>query len=778
MKRLKRFDRNLISALLLLFLFSFCFWVISFRVDAIATASSWRVLEHESIQLSGNIQNRFQENQKMLKTTADLLSRYDSLSSREARDFVDTFPAQHAFTAIGVLLPANELLLSSDAPEELCDTLDFQKDAEQAPFLSDRCSLSSGEHYFYQTYPVCQAGEITGVLYGFTNVRKLNASSLSVNQSAQIVLFDGATGDVFTDSRMDGPTNLNMTDLTNLTVRQGHDFDTMRKDFTLGRAGYCVVRSTITGDNFYASYRPVGLNQWMVLFAVPEEILLKGAFRIRNTLIALNILQFILFMIYLIWLSVNAKKESRKKQLMLDRTMDVLDVQQTLFEAHKDPMRITASLNKLTGLMQAREAFCLTVDEEQITNFANYPELGTFKTLRTGASADILQLLPDVCRQLQQGQKILFYAKDRTSALTAADRAVLESYGVFSLMLVPVMDSANRLSGILGCINIRQRWSDTQLMESVAHSFLMAMDNAKSYQMIERMGTIDILTGLKNRNCYQQALLRYAQRIGCSLGCVYVDANGLHELNNRLGHVSGDRMLAAIGQALRSAFGDSDAYRIGGDEFVVFCPDHTKKQIQKKLAQFHQELNACGYYAASGYSWQESFSDINLLTLQAEQAMYHAKHQYYRKKGNLIRSRKMNQKLEKMLLEKQDADTFLSIISSCFMGVYISNRLTDRTRIIYKPSYFDSILEQVDYRFLVAMKLYVHQFVLPEYQDRFFLFLDYEARHQDLLRGQIPEYHYQKTDGIKIIVRVYPASDYNENSEDMFWLFEEYKDQE
>ena len=59
-------------------------------------------------------------------------------------------------------------------------------------------------------------------------------------------------------------------------------------------------------------------------------------------------------------------------------------------------------------------------------------------------------------------------------------------------------------------------------------------------RQIKYMSTTDLLTGVKNRNCYENHLQDYPEMCTSNLICVYADANGLHEMNNRLGHAAGD----------------------------------------------------------------------------------------------------------------------------------------------------------------------------------------------------------------------------------------------
>ena len=80
---------------------------------------------------------------------------------------------------------------------------------------------------------------------------------------------------------------------------------------------------------------------------------------------------------------------------------------------------------------------------------------------------------------------------------------------------------------------------------------------------------MDVITGRKNRNCYKGRLSRFAKMCKKSMVCVYIDVNGLHNLNYSQGHEAGDNMLKAVARALMDAFDPENTYRIDGNEFVV-----------------------------------------------------------------------------------------------------------------------------------------------------------------------------------------------------------------
>lgn len=149
----------------------------------------------------------------------------------------------------------------------------------------------------------------------------------------------------------------------------------------------------------------------------------------------------------------------------------------------------------------------------------------------------------------------------------------------------------------------------------------------------------DLLTGLRNRNSYEQQLKAYSSMDNQVLGCIYVDVNGLHELNNTKGHAAGDKMLQFVGKTLQSAFGEKAAFRIGGDEFVVLVSDEEEVGIQGKIEHIQALVEAESYHVSIGYSLGNT-TDISRLVSTAEEHMYAAKRRFYQQSGIDRRARK------------------------------------------------------------------------------------------------------------------------------------------
>jgi len=109
-------------------------------------------------------------------------------------------------------------------------------------------------------------------------------------------------------------------------------------------------------------------------------------------------------------------------------------------------------------------------------------------------------------------------------------------------------------------------------LELLSNEVAIALQNIDHYQM----ATTDPLTNLASRGHVQSRLtewLKRSSRTDHAMSLIFIDLDGLKTINDSLGHVAGDNVIAAVGQRIESAVRDVDLPgRIGGDEFVVLLP--------------------------------------------------------------------------------------------------------------------------------------------------------------------------------------------------------------
>lgn len=150
---------------------------------------------------------------------------------------------------------------------------------------------------------------------------------------------------------------------------------------------------------------------------------------------------------------------------------------------------------------------------------------------------------------------------------------------------------------------------------------------------LERLSFNDALTGVFNRNALQKVLagMMFHDK---SMAVVAVDINGLKEVNDTQGHEAGDRLIRTVATCLGSAYGNSNVFRTGGDEFIVIIQDHTEEECLQSISRVKETLEKQGASAAIGYAFCPRFeSNYPQLQTVADKRMYEDKDLFYRLSG-------------------------------------------------------------------------------------------------------------------------------------------------
>jgi diguanylate cyclase (GGDEF)-like protein len=164
---------------------------------------------------------------------------------------------------------------------------------------------------------------------------------------------------------------------------------------------------------------------------------------------------------------------------------------------------------------------------------------------------------------------------------------------------VPLVARSGRI-GWLGVFShesgVRFDDEDLHRLEELAERVGPVIENARKFREARQLADLDSLTGLHNRRFFHETLAREvdrAQRYQRSLSVVIVDVDDFKEINDRIGHLAGDAVLAEIAGRLREVLRSADVpCRVGGDEFAVILPEIDIEHAQQLVSRIQRAVSA------------------------------------------------------------------------------------------------------------------------------------------------------------------------------------------
>jgi diguanylate cyclase (GGDEF)-like protein len=205
---------------------------------------------------------------------------------------------------------------------------------------------------------------------------------------------------------------------------------------------------------------------------------------------------------------------------------------------------------------------------------------------------------------------------------------------------MPIISSDGEVQGTFALYGAAPRSPDAEhltLMEDSARMAGIAIERSRTLARLVHDARHDGLTGLPNRTRIFEALedAMVRNRAGSHVAVMFVDLDGLKQLNDTLGHDRADEVLREIGQRLSSTVRERDFVgRFGGDEFVVIAesvPDETQAsalgfRLLDAISQPLPGIDSLSVTASIGIALLSGADvDAREALRQADSAMYEAK---------------------------------------------------------------------------------------------------------------------------------------------------------
>lgn len=221
--------------------------------------------------------------------------------------------------------------------------------------------------------------------------------------------------------------------------------------------------------------------------------------------------------------------------------------------------------------------------------------------------------------------------------------SILSEQGISSLVAAP-LEKEGEMIGYIGVDNppVEKIRNISSLLHTLRYFLMSTIRRVEDERLLKKLSYFDMLTGLYNRNRYMRDIGTFASE-NIALGIVYLDINGLKDINDRYGHFYGDRVLVDCAKIITGVFAQANFYRIGGDEFIIICSGITKEKFEENIVELKKRFeNAPKCQAAIGYKWTDDSSNIQKLISDADAVMYEDKKKYYRRNLSSNRYRHYN----------------------------------------------------------------------------------------------------------------------------------------
>src|SRR6266571_394527 len=176
---------------------------------------------------------------------------------------------------------------------------------------------------------------------------------------------------------------------------------------------------------------------------------------------------------------------------------------------------------------------------------------------------------------------------------------------------------------------------DVRQLETLSLRAGPAIENARRFREARQLADLDALTGLHNRRYFHETLSREcarAHRYERKLSLIIFDLDDFKEINDRIGHLAGDAVLAEAAERVRDVVRTADiSCRVGGDEFAVILPessledaDQLYRRIQNAISS--RPLGQGGkLFLSAGVAELRAEDDPVAFFQRADDALYRAK---------------------------------------------------------------------------------------------------------------------------------------------------------
>ena len=596
-------------------------------------------LENASETMVQSIKNRVNDDLNYLRLIGKDFSNEDHLPTyEEYKDRLSTFEDVSLFERVDLLMKNNTLYTMHDEVQQIYtnEFLVLNSAAEYMDLVhTDTLTNKRSVNYYV---PILQNETVVAYLVGVLQCDTLDDQFYTkiLNGKTHNLIIDTTDGQVVMDNQDMNIDNIaSDTDFKILSPKKN-----VLKQINSLKSG--AVAFEKEGVKKYLIYKPIKIYNWELLITVDEKDAFASVLTLKNNYMIRVICEILILLLYCGFYITKVRRISKKS----NELNEDLNVSNTLIQCVRKlsndlykESTIDEILRIICEFYQAERCYVLDLDMD------NKKVNGIFEYGKRHDDIHIENMVrlclehTDLINQFFENQKS-YYIEDVTHEIpyTSPIYASFMQQKIHSIIVVPFMDH-KQIKGVFAVDNPKQNYYQKDFLESLCFFIKTAMEREKEKTKLKNLSYVDSLTYAQNRNHFNEYIEQNRNKELHSLGVIYLDLNGLKEINDKMGHIAGDTLIISASYALQEIFLDN-SYRVGGDEFVVIEQDVSELLFFDQYSKLLKRMKELEISVATGCVWKETCSNLSETLQEADQKMYEDKKRYYSLAENDRRKRR------------------------------------------------------------------------------------------------------------------------------------------
>lgn len=722
-------------------------------------AEAYENLHVQTKQIKDNLVLQIKSDNENLVTMANFAAKLNARGQNYDIMF-DSFKPIGLFSRIGILTP-DCTFITKEESVDLRGKISFKEEAMLGEHITGRTYSYSrpDEQVIRSGVPIKVNGETVGIIYGIIKTDELGIryKQMVEELDAQLFVYEKKSGNIIIDTIQGALGNISF--LKDRTYNKGSSYE----EFVSTDKGFVSFRSAYKNENLHLHYSLIDELGWMIAFGRYDSQVFASTHTMAQVLILVFLIMLGIITLYIIILMANERKIG-------DVTKCASSVRKKLLETTGGQNNIQDALISVCQFAKSRSAIFFDTDGEFYHYLdPRFEEIVLSQKEREYFSTELFKYSSALHNKNNKTVNVMCIKTDRHMTETNPEFCrFLKERGIREISLSATINKTNHIT-ILATINSRRGSRVRMLAEKVSACFSMALYNKNYLNKTILSATTDSLTGALNRVAYKSDLINFNEEKPSNFSCIYIDVNELHLCNNKYGHAAGDEMLLYIANTLKEVFYGHKVYRMGGDEFLVFCQDVQQDIVKKNIEVFKQQLAPRNYHVAIGMSYRTQNTGTEDMVREAEVRMYEAKAEYYQNKEQFGARPSKEKEYVQVKTGILEIDTMLSVLKEKYNGIYRVSLSSDKARRILMPAYLN--YNENEEHFSKLFSKYVAESVDADYHRAVLNFLNYEALKHQLMDGKTPKSTFKKNDGELVSLSVYKLCDTDDLISDTLWVF-------